>query len=567
MILLPAPRRAEWSGRHVPDAVELTESMEDASLPPQGYRLTIAEDGVRVSAADPAGAFYARSTLKQLRRVGVDTPHHLPEGIVEDWPDVAVRGVMLDVSRDKVPKVETLEALIDRLASWKVNHVELYMEHTFAYPGHEDVWRDASPFTADEIRRLDAFCKERFVELTPNQNCLGHFERWLRHDRYRPLAISPDGWTDGRGRVRPPTTIEPTNPDSRALVASLLRELLEAFSSPRVHVGLDEPWELPDERFADYLDYVRKLRARPELDGRQALMWGDIVASHPDELASIPDGVTVCEWGYEDGHPFAARAALLAAAGRPFWLCPGTSSWNTLVGRWSNMVGNIRGAVDVAVDTGAEGVLVTDWGDNGHLQHLPVSEPGFAWGAALSWCLEANAGLDLEAVLSAHAFEDETGGVAAALRALGDAHRLVAPQVPNNSILALHLYRPRFRMGEGVTAGLADDDLAAVASTIAGARERLAAATPARDDGPAVLAELDTSARLLALLVRDARARLAAGGTLEAVDAAVRASLAAELDGLVEEHRARWLARNRPGGLDDSARRLSDLAAAYRSDA
>jgi hypothetical protein len=561
VILLPQPRRMQWSGHHVADAVELIESVDDASLPPQGYRLTIADDGVHISAADEAGAFYGRATLRQLRHQS--QRHQLPEGVVEDWPDVAVRGVMLDVSRDKVPTIATLEALIDRLASWKVNHVELYMEHTFAYTGHDEVWRDASPFTADEIRSLDEFCQDRFVELTPNQNCLGHFERWLRHDRYKPLAISPDGWTDPRGRHRPPTTVEPTNAEALALMASLLRELLSAFSSRRVHIGLDEPWELPDERFGDYLDYVRKLRGLPELDGRQALMWGDIVASHPDELASIPDGVTVCEWGYEDGHPFAARAALLAAAGRPFWLCPGTSSWNTLVGRWSNMVGNIRGCVDVAVDTGAEGILVTDWGDNGHLQYLPVSEPGFAWGAALSWCVEANASLDLAAALSAHAFDDATGGVAEALRLLGDAHRLVAPQVPNNSILAIHLYRPRFRMGEGVTAGMTDADLATVEATIASARERLGTATPARADGPSVVAELDTSARLLALLVRDARARLAAGGTLEAVPADVRRAFADELNGLVAEHRLHWLARNRPGGLDDSARRLTDLRAAY----
>ena len=564
MILLPEPRRVSWTGRHVPDAVELTEATDDGTLPPQGYRLTIADDGVRISAADEAGAFYGRATLRQVRH---QSEHHqLPEGVVEDWPDVAVRGVMLDVSRDKVPTIGTLEALIDRLASWKVNHVELYMEHTFAYTGHDEVWRDASPFTVDEIRALDRFCQDRFVELTPNQNCLGHFERWLRHDRYKPLAIRPDGWTDARGRVRPPTTVEPTNPDALALMASLLRELLTAFSSPRVHIGLDEPWELPDERFADYLDYVRRLRALPELDGRQALMWGDIVASHPDELASIPDGVTVCEWGYEDGHPFASRAALLAAAGRPFWLCPGTSSWNTLVGRWSNMVGNIRGSVEAAVQAGAEGVLVTDWGDNGHLQYLPVSEPGFAWGAASSWCLEANASLDLAAALSAHAFEDASGGVAEALQELGDAHLLVAPQVPNNSILALHLYRPRFRMGEGVTDGLTDDDLASVEAAVASARSRLGGASVGRADGAAVVAELDTSARLLALLVRDARARLAAGGRLESVDADVRSSLAAEVEGLVEEHRAHWLRRNRPGGLEDSVRRLTDLRAAYLSD-
>jgi hypothetical protein len=557
-ILLPEPRSASWTGRHV----ELggVQESRDATLPAQGYRLTIAgHGGVRLVAADDAGAFYGRATLAQLEAQG-----RLPEGELSDWPDVAVRGVMLDVSRDKVPTIETLEALIDRLASWKINHVELYMEHTFAYTGHDEVWREASPFTPEEIRRLDEFCAARFVELAPNQNCLGHFERWLRHDRYKALAIAPDGWTDPRGRVRAPTTVEPTNPDALALVASLLSELLSAFShSRRIHVGLDEPWELPDERFGDYLDYVRKLRALPELDGREALMWGDIVASHPDQLSTLPDGVTVCEWGYEDGHPFAARASLLAAAGRPVWVCPGTSAWNTLVGRWSNMAGNCRGAAAAAVEHGAEGYLVTDWGDNGHLQYLPVSEPGFAYGAAVSWCLESNAELDLETALSVHAFADPTGGIAAALHLLGDAHRLVVPQVPNNSILAFHLYRPRLRMGEGITAGLTDDDLASAAAAIDEARSLLSSSSSGRADAAQGVAELDTSARLLALLVRDARARLAAGGTLEAVDESTRRSLADELDGLIDEHRTHWLARNRPGGLTDSAARLEALRTAY----
>jgi hypothetical protein len=297
-------------------------------------------------------------------------------------------------------------------------------------------------------------------------------------------------------------------------------------------------------------------------------MWGDIVASHPSQLGELPDGVTVCEWGYEDGHPFEERSALLAAAGRPFWLCPGTSSWNTLVGRTTNMLGNVAGAAAAAVAHGADGLFATDWGDNGHLQYLPVSEPGFAWAAALAWCSASNSGggVDgLSAALSSPAgFDDPTGSLASALLALGDVHRLVEPQVPNNSILTLHLYRPTFRMGEGVTAGLTDADLGAVEDAIASARSSLSAARPGRADGAQVVAELDTSARLLALLVRDARARLGAGGTLDGVPSVVQSAFADELDGLVDEHRTHWLARNRSGGLDDSAARLARLATAYR---
>ena len=69
-------------------------------------------------------------------------------------------------------------------------------------------------------------------------------------------------------------------------------------------------------------------------------MWGDILADKPELIGALPDGVTVCEWGYEDWHPFDARTRELADAGRPFWVCPGTSSWLTILGRTTNMIGN-----------------------------------------------------------------------------------------------------------------------------------------------------------------------------------------------------------------------------------
>ncbi len=131
-------------------------------------------------------------------------------------------------------------------------------------------------------------------------------------------------------------TIEPRNPESLALVRELLAELLPLFSSHRVHVGLDEAWELPHERIEDFLDWVATLRGLPELSGREMLMWGDMLTGRTDLLERLPDGVTVCEWGYDDWYPFDERCAALAEAGRHFWVAPGTSSWLSILGRLTN---------------------------------------------------------------------------------------------------------------------------------------------------------------------------------------------------------------------------------------
>jgi hexosaminidase len=558
--LIPVPRAVDLTEEVVPTrpAVRLI----DRSLPAQGYSLRIGPDRVDLAGADDPGLFYGEATLAQLARL---YEGGLPVGTVVDHPDIPVRGVMLDISRDKVPTMETLCALVDRLASLKVNQVQLYSEHTFAYRNHRDVNASASPLDEDDIRTLDAFCRARHVELVPNQNCLGHMNRWLAHKRYRPLAISPDGFVDPYGISRKAMTIEPTNPGSLTLVRELLAELLPLFTSRRVHVGLDEAWELPQARIGDFLDWVATLRGLPELAGRDMLMWGDMLAGRAELLGALPEGVTICEWGYDDWYPFDERCRDLAAAGVPFWVAPGTSSWLSILGRATNARTTCRRAAEAAVAHGGVGYLNTDWGDNGHLQQAVVSEPALAYGAAVSWCLDANADLDLAAALSTHVFADPTGELAAAVLALGDLHRLITPQFPNMSALVTNLYYPQLPVGRGLTEGLAVGELDAVDACLEQALQAAARSNPGRADGSLLVDETVFGADLVALLVRDARARLAGDGTIGSVPAGTRAELASKLDELTDRYQARWLARNRPGGLEDSLAWLRNVHAAYET--
>jgi hexosaminidase len=558
--LLPQPRVVDVTDQLTANRV-VSERI-DASLPPEGYELGIGADGAEIIAGDAAGTFHARATIEQLARLHDGS---LPVGTIRDHPDLPIRAVMIDVSRDKVPTMATLRDLIDRLASWKVNQVQLYSEHTFAYRNHAEVHAAASPFTSLEIRELDRFCQDRFVELVPNQNCLGHMNRWLLHDRYRSLAIAPDGFVDPYGLGHEAMTLDPANPGSLALVRELLGELLPLFSSRRVNIGLDETWELPRERLDEFFQWAATLRALPELDGHEVIIWGDMFSGHPELVAQVPAGVTVCEWGYDAGYPFVERTALLADAGIPFWVAPGTSSWLSIGGRVTNSVTNCREAVEAALANGGVGFLNTDWGDRGHLQQLPISDPGFAYGAAVAWCLEANAGIDLGAALSAHAYNDPTRELATALLTIGDAHRLVTSQIPNHSILVMHLYFPQIRVGRGISRGVTVAELGAVNDALATARLAVDRSRSRRADAAELVDEVHWTIEVLELATDDALARLAGDGTLASIPEDQRLAFAVRLDALTDRHRRLWLARNRPGGLPDSVAWLENLGAAYRT--
>jgi len=255
---------------------------------PQGYVLHMSLTGIDLIAHDEAGLFYGACTLAQLLK---RNPRELPFVSIEDWPDYPVRGVMLDVSRDKVPTMKTLLGLIDLLASWKINQLQLYIEHTFAYANHREVWEHASPFTADEIKTIDAYCRQRFIDLVPNQNSFGHMERWLKQAKYKPLAEAPDGAETPWGfRWEGPFSLCPTDPKSLELLKELYAELLPNFSSKLFNVGCDETFDIGagrskaecDKRGVTpvYLDFLKQVNTLVRSHGRTMQFWGDIIMKH-----------------------------------------------------------------------------------------------------------------------------------------------------------------------------------------------------------------------------------------------------------------------------------------------
>ena len=98
-----------------------TELLETLETHPAGwYRITIGEDGEpKVDADDEDGAFYAQTTLAKL-------PRPLQPMTIEDWPDFAYRGFMLDVVRDFRTVDEVLE-IIDLMASCKLNTLHFHI--------------------------------------------------------------------------------------------------------------------------------------------------------------------------------------------------------------------------------------------------------------------------------------------------------------------------------------------------------------------------------------------------------------------------------------------------------
>lgn len=547
----------EVSGSYVvPGLLRLT--MNPAIKHAEGYRLTIEESGIYITGKDAAALFYGAMTLIQLVQThGRD----LPLLTIEDYPDFPVRGVMLDISRDKVPTLETLYQLVDMLASWKINQFQLYTEHTYAYHAHEVVWKNASPMTASDILDLDAYCRERFIELVPNQNSFGHMHRWLQHPEYKYLGETEEGARMPWGEVfEHPFSFSPAVPETLNFLEALYDELLPNFTSKLFNVGADETFDLGVGRTKAlveekgkgrvYLDYLLELYQRVKARGYTMQFWGDIINQYPDLVPLLPRDAIALEWGYEADHDFPGKTRLFADSGIAYYVCPGTSSWNTFAGRTDNAIENIRNAVENGLKNGAVGVLNTDWGDNGHWQPLPVSYLGFAYAAGASWCYEQNRDMDVPAVLDAFAFRDSAGVMGKLAYDLGNAYQQPQVLLHNGSLLFWIYNHPiekllpekQTALGTGQTL---HDTIAYIDDTVAS----LDRAQIQRADADLLKQEFRYAADLLKQGAKRGLSML----NRQATDPE---ELGTEFDRLKQMHRDVWLARNRPGGLEDSAARL-----------
>ncbi|MET0593995.1 MAG: family 20 glycosylhydrolase [Polyangiaceae bacterium] len=545
----------------------------------QAYGAEIAHDGAHLSAENAVGAAYALTTLAQLVELSDEPsePCELPCLSIRDWPDFPVRGVMLDISRDKVPTLATLEGLVDRLAYWKVNQLQLYMEHTFAYLRHEVVWRDASALTADEVRRFDAYCAARNIELVPNQNSFGHMHRWLVHEPYRQLAECPDGFAHPWNWKGEPYGLCVTDPATLTFLEGLYDELLPNFQSRTFNVGLDEPLDLGCGRSKSlcdahgagrlYVDFLKAVHARVKSRGRTMAFWADTITSHPELIAEVPKDAIGLEWGYEASHPFAANLAALRSAGLTCYACPGTSSWNSFAGRTHNAVENIAKAAREGQASGAEGLLITDWGDHGHLQPLSVSYAGFILGAAFGWNAadaERPFELDLPKLLDVHAFSDPASVLGRIAYDLGDAYRQSGSLRANSSVLFWSVIKPeRLFSPDGVTR----ETLEATLTYVDRVSASLPRARPSTAEGALAAEELSYARDLLRFACRlgIARSSLADPTALTLLSRAKRDELSSALDAIIARHGALWAARNRPGGRLDSVAHLTRLLDELRS--
>ncbi len=353
----------------------------------EGYTIIITEDTIRIFGESAAGAFYALMSLKYIVAENAGVINCCE---IVDSPDMKIRGFYQDTTRGRIPTVETLKKLIDTMAECKLNMLQLYVEHSFDFKEYDFCKDELGYLTVAEIKEIDEYCKERFIDLVPSLSCFGHLYHLLQHDKYKHLCELKDYIPEShhyRERMSH-HTINPLLSESFDLITSLIDQHMTAFSSEYFNICCDETFDLGTDvnkgydKAELYTNFVTKLIKYVESKGKKVMMWGDIVLEHSEIANSLPESIMYLNWDYER-NPNEENVKKLSEKNQV--MCPGTWAWVGFSERIGISIQNILKLASLGYKYNAAGILNTNWGDMGNLASIDMAMYGMLLGATVSW--------------------------------------------------------------------------------------------------------------------------------------------------------------------------------------
>lgn len=311
-------------------------------LGPEGYMLTVDDDGVTFLVGGDTGLFHAEQTLKQLlppdalRTDAGDKAWPLPHVQITDAPRFRWRGAMLDVARHFLPKRDVLRFL-DLMALHKLNVLHFHLTEDQGwrveikrYPKLTEVggWRretvgDGRPhggfYTQADIREIVAYAAERHITIVPEIDIPGHSAAAIAAypelgNQDVPSAEAPrEVWT----LFGIATTVLNVEDATVEFYKNVMDEICDLFPGEFVCLGGDEcpkdEWKASARAQARKAElgleteedlqawFMNEVSGHVSAKGRKLLGWDEILEGE------LFPGTVVSSWRGTDGAVEAAR--------------------------------------------------------------------------------------------------------------------------------------------------------------------------------------------------------------------------------------------------------------------
>lgn len=201
---------------------------------------------------------------------------------VSDFP---VRGMTISA-----PKAENVDQFVDfidhHLSKTDVNFLVLMINYKYEFKSHPEL-AEKGALSLQQVKKLLQACRRNNIELVPLVNLLGH-QSWKK-DNINALLTAYPQFEENPGDKLASTDFYcrsycPLHPDVHKVVFEVLDEIVEAFESKSLHVGMDEVFVLGEEgcprckgknKAVLFAGEVNKIHDHLAKKNLKMYMWGD----------------------------------------------------------------------------------------------------------------------------------------------------------------------------------------------------------------------------------------------------------------------------------------------------
>ncbi len=282
------------------------------------------------------------------------------------------RALMLDCSRNAVPKTSFLKDAIARLALMGMNYFCLYTEDTYEVDGEPLIGYARGAYSKDEIRELVAHAAKFGVTMFPCIQTLGHLEQILKYSHYQKICDNE--------RV-----LNALVPETYEFVSKLISNASAPYDTKLIHLGMDETWGIgrgrtfkantPINPRRIYAEHVAKVAKICDEKGLKPVIWGDFVlgssgeeAMADEEISIIPRNVTLNYWNYytPDERKYEVDFEKIEKSGFDCISSPGLWNWGNFLPDFKRVRENTSAMMKIVRRKKMRKVMMTMWGDDGH---------------------------------------------------------------------------------------------------------------------------------------------------------------------------------------------------------
>lgn len=297
---------------------------------------------------------------------------------IQQQPRFEVMAAMLDVARNGVPTVAMIKQIIRRLASMGYNELWLYLEDLFEIPEAPYFGRGRGRYQQTELHEIALYGDRFGVTIVPAVQTLAHLHNALKWDAHAAVKDTDDTLLVGA-------------PATKDFLTNLLRAASAPFTTNKIHVGMDEAYQLGRGRYLDqngFTDQEKLILQQLQLVvsltqklGLKAYMWSDLwftFASSKHEMydpdvhfdpafkASLPPvGQVYWDYYHEDEQTYRERFAQHFELSDDVAFAGGIWTWSALAPNQSKMLATIDAGLKAAKASGVQQVVATMWFDDG----------------------------------------------------------------------------------------------------------------------------------------------------------------------------------------------------------